>query len=105
MWYTEGRRGNSLSHRELNVVWETAYGAKGILNFPAVIKFRKDVDCPGVLFFTMVTADRHNPKLSGTKAPGNVGYLVGQAEYVYPNPKGQVREAGHCGNTGSWQNF
>lgn len=42
--------GNPLIHREMNVVWETAGGAKGTLNFLAVVKFRKDIGCPGVLF-------------------------------------------------------
>lgn len=36
---------------------ETACGAKGILNFLAVVKFRKDIDGPGVPFFILVMAD------------------------------------------------
>lgn len=75
MW---GRRetGNSLIYRELNVVWEIALGAKGIPKPPSCHRSWKDMNCLGVLLFTMFMADQHNPKLSGMKAPGNLGYLV-----------------------------
>lgn len=80
-----GRMGNSLIHRELNVlnvVWEIVCGEKGILNFLAVIKFRKDIDGLGVLFSYWSWLTDTVLSYLELKVPGNVGYFVLQAECV-----------------------